>query len=212
MSTLGKPRNAWQRATKGLLTGAALCVLAGVLATGVSYWASSVAAEQVQSQTLMQAASLALQNTQADRTRLEENLELFRTLKGSQFAKVPDRLRLIEALENAGRNLRQSTVEWTLAPQETLKTLNDDATGIPVAKLVRVPMRLSARGIHEEEWLDLLARLQGTNTGFFSTDNCSYDLRTFSLGNTAVPAIDVECNLSWLYVVPEGAAVTVKTP
>jgi hypothetical protein len=210
MSTLTKPRNAWQRASKGLLMGATMCVVAAAMTAGTGYWVRGVVGEQNQAQTAMQAASLALQNTQADRTRLEENLQLFRTLKMSRFAKPPDRLRLIEALESAGRYLGQSTIEWSLAPQETVKPLNDDATGSPVAQLVRVPMRLSARGIHEEEWLDLLTRLQGPDIGYFSTDNCTYDRRTIAAGNTVVPAVDVECNLSWLYVVPEGA--TVKTP
>lgn len=210
MSEPAKRSSAWKQATKGLLIGAAMCIVAVAIALAANYWARGVAAEQVQAQAAMQAASLALQNTQTDRTRLEENLQLFSTLKMSRFAKPPDRLRLIEALENAGRNLQQSTVEWSLAPQETLKTMNDDATGAPVAKLVRVPMRLSARGIHEEEWLDLLTRLQGSETGYFTTDNCTYDRRTFTAGSTVVPSLDVECNLSWLYVVPEGAAV--KTP
>ena len=210
MIALDKTSTAWKQATKGLLMGGAMCAFAAALAAGAVFWARAATAEQVKSQAAMQAASLALQNTQTDRTRLEENLQLFSTLKMSRFAKPPDRLRLIEAIENAGRNLQQSTVEWSLAPQETLKTMNDDATGAPVAVLVRVPMRLSARGIHEEEWLDLLTRLQGPETGYFTTDNCTYDRRTFTSGNTVVPALDVECNLSWLYVVPEGA--TVKTP
>lgn len=210
MSEPTKPSSAWKQATKGLLIGAAMCVVAVAIALAANYWARGVAAEQIQSQAAMQAASQALQNTQTDRTRLEENLQVFRTLKMSRFAKSPDRLRLIEALESAGRNLQQSTVEWSLAPQETLKTLNDDATGTPVAKLVRVPMRLSARGIHEEEWLDLLTRLPGSDIGYFTTDDCTYDRRTFAVGSTTVPALDVECNLSWLYVVPEVA--TAKTP
>lgn len=210
MSDLDKPQSVWRRATKGLLIGAALCVLAAAVAAGAIYWARDAAAAQVRSQAVMQAASVALQNTQTDRTRLEENLQVFRTLKMSRFAKQPDRLQLIEALENAGRNLSQSTIEWSLAPQETLKTLNDDSTGSPVAKLVRVPMRITARGIHEEEWLELLTRMQGPDTGFFTADNCTYDRRTFATGDTTIPSIDVECNLSWLYVVPEGA--TTKTP
>ena len=52
----------------------------------------------------------------------------------------------------------------------------------------------------------LLARLQGGNAGYFTTDSCIYDQKVFVSADRSVPAVDVRCELSWLYVVAEGAA------
>ena len=48
--------------------------------------------------------------------------------------------------------------------------------------------------------------LQGGNAGYFTTDSCIYDQKIFTNAGRSVPAVDVRCELSWLYVVAEGAA------
>jgi hypothetical protein len=197
-------------AARPLLLGAIMCTVAAALAGGASWLAGSVALEQGKAQAALDAANLSLENTQSDRARLEENLQMFGKLKQSRFAHAPDRLAMLEALEAAARDLRKSTLVWELGADEKLKPLNDDKTGETVAHLVRVPMKLGVSAIHEEEWISLLARLQGGNAGYFTTDSCVYDQKIFSSAGRSVPAVDVRCELSWLYVVAEGAAP--KTP
>lgn len=183
-----------------------MCAAAAAMAAGVSWLAQSIALEQSQAQAALNAANQSLQNTQSDRARLEENLQMFGKLKQSRFAQAPDRLAMLEALESAARELRNVTLVWELGAQEQLKALNDDKTGETVAHLVRVPMKLSASAIHEQEWMRLLARLQGSGAGYFTTDSCTYLGKTFNRGENSAPAVDVQCNLSWLYVVAERAA------
>ncbi|HQR99757.1 MULTISPECIES: hypothetical protein [unclassified Polaromonas] len=206
MTDLQKPRSVWRMAARPLVLGAIMCTLAAALVGGASWWAQSIAQEQSKAQAALGAANLSLENTQSDRARLEENLQMFGKLKQSRFAHTPDRLAMLEALEGAARDLRKSTLVWELGAQEKIKPLNDDKTGETVAHLVRVPMKLGVSGVHEQEWMNLLARLQGGNAGYFTVDSCVYDQKTFSSAGRSVPAVDVRCELSWLYVVAEGAA------
>lgn len=189
-----------------LMAGAALCIVAAALVAGALWLAKESALAQSSAQADLQAAEQALQNTQSDRARLEENLQLFGKLRQARFVQAPDRLALLEALEAAAGELRQSTLAWELGPQETLKALNDDQTGAPVAQLVRVPMKLSTSGVHEQEWLALLARLQGRGAGTFTTDDCVYEKNIFSRGGASAPALGVVCHLSWLYVLADAQA------
>jgi hypothetical protein len=206
MTDLQKPRSVWRIAARPLALGAIMCVIAAALAGGASWLARSTSLEQGKAQAALDAANLSLENTQSDRARLEENLQMFGTLKQSRFAHAPDRLAMLEALEAAAGDLRKSTLVWELGAQEKIRPLNDDKTGETVAHLVRVPMKLSATGVHEEEWMSLLAHLQGGNAGYFTADSCIYDQKMFSNAGRSVPAVDVRCELSWLYVVAEGAA------
>lgn len=187
-----------------------MCVTAAAIAGGANWLAQSITLEQGKAQAALDAANLSLQNTQSDRARLEENLQLFGKLKQSRFAHPPDRLAMLEGLESAARDLRKNTLRWELGAQEKLKSLIDDKTGVTVAQLVRVSMKLSANGIHEEEWLRLLARLAGGGAGYFTTNSCTYLAKTYNAGDQSGPAVDAQCNLSWLYVVVEGA--TPKLP
>lgn len=200
----------WRMSRARLIGAALMCIAAAALVAGTQWLAKITTLEQSQAQTTLQAAELALQNTQSDRARLEENLQLFGTLGQTRFARAPDRMAILEALELAGRDLRRKEVVWELAPQEKIKTLNDDKTGTPVAQLVRVTMKLGASNVHEDEWLTLLAALQGKGGGYFTTDSCVYDKGSFSFADAVMPAVAVTCTLSWLYVVPEPAAP--KTP
>jgi len=199
-------RSPWRMASRSLMAAAVLCIVAAALAAGATWLAKTSALAQSSAQADLQAAEQALQNTQSDRARLEENLQLFGKLRQARFVQAPDRLALLEALEAAAGDLRQSTLAWELGPQETLKALNDDQTGAPVAQLVRVPMKLSASGVHEQEWLALLARLQGSGAGSFTTDDCVYEQKPFSKAGATVPALGVVCNLSWLYVLADAQA------
>lgn len=200
-----QPRSIWRMAAKRLVLGAIMLVVAIAIAGGASLLAQNSAREQSKAQAALNAANQSLQNTQSDRTRLEENLQMFGKLKQSRFAATPDRLAMLETLETASHDLRKSTLVWELGAQEKLKPLTDDKTGEAVAHLVRVPMKLSASAIHEEEWLRLLARLQGSGAGHFTPDNCVYDRRILVRLSASVPSVDVKCELSWLYVVAEGA-------
>ncbi|MGQ2981440.1 MAG: hypothetical protein ACT6Q9_17245, partial [Polaromonas sp.] len=119
-------------------------------------------------------------------------------------------LAILEALESAARDLQKSALAWELGIQENLRPLTDDKTGETVAQLARVPMKVRASTIHEEEWLRLLSRLQGGNAGYFMTDGCMYERKPFVSGNSKMSAVDVQCGLSWLYVLPASGAP--KTP
>ena len=206
MTDLQKTRSVWRMAARPLVLGAIMCTVAAALVGGASWWAQSIAQEQGKAQAALGAANLSLENTQSDRARLEENLQMFGKLKQSRFAHTPDRLAMLEVLETAARDLRKSTLVWELGAQEKIKPLNDDKTGETVAHLVRVPMKLGVSAVHEQEWLSLLARLQGGNAGYFMVDSCVYEQKIFSGAGRSVPAVDVRCELSWLYVVAEGAA------
>ena len=206
MTTMQEKRGPWRIALSSLVAGAALCIAAAAIAAGAVWLAQNSALEQGRAQADLQAAELALQNTQSDRLRLEGNLQLFGKLKQARFVQAPDRLLLLEALEAAAGDLRQSALAWELGPQETLKALNDDQTGTAVAQLVRVPMKLGASGVHEQEWLALLDRLQRSGAGRFTTDGCVYEKKVFSRGGASVPALGVVCNVSWLYVLPDAQA------
>lgn len=206
MSELQKPGSIWRMAARPLVLGAILLVAAAAIAGGASWLAQNISQEQGKAQSALDAANQSLQNTQSDRARLEENLQMFGKLKQSRFAAAPDRLAMLETLEAASQDLRKSTLAWELGAQQKIKPLTDDKSGETVAHLVRVPMKLSASAVHEEEWLSLLARLQGSGAGYFMTDNCVYDRRMFVRVSASVPSVNVRCDLSWLYVVAEGAA------
>lgn len=206
MKLVEVPRNPLRIASRSLVTAAVVCVIASGLVYGVDKFSDTVALEQRNAQATLSAAELALQNTQTDRARLEENLQLFVRLRQSGFVATPDRLRILETLENAAKNVRQSEINWDMGPQEKRRTLNDDITGGAVAQLVRIPLKLSAKGIHEEEWLALLANLQNAGAGYFAMDSCLYEKDVFAKSQISLPAINVVCNLSWLYVLPEPVA------
>lgn len=206
MSDAQPARSIWQMAARPLLWGALMCVLAATIAGLANWMAQRIAAEQGKAQAALDAANLSLENTQLDRTRLEENLQLFGKLRQSRFAHSPDRLAILEALESAARDLQKSALVWELGIQENLRPLNDDKTGEAVAQLARVPMTLRANTVHEEEWLRLLSRLQGSNAGYFLADSCIYERKPFVSGNSKISAVDVQCSLSWLYVLPASSA------
>ena len=210
MNDLRKPRSIWRMAARPLVLGAIMLVIAAAMAGGVSWLAQKIGLEQSKAKTALDAANQSLQNTQSDRARLEENLQMFGKLKQSRFAAAPDRLAILETLEAASQNMRKSTLVWELGAQEKLKALTDDKTGETVAHLVRVPMKLNASAIHEEEWLGLLARLQASGAGYFISDGCVYDRKLLVRGLVSAPSVDVRCDLSWVYVVAEGA--TPKPP
>ncbi len=206
MSEIRPARSIWQMAARPLIAGAIMCLAAMGIAGGANWLAQSFTLEQAKAQAALDAANLSLENTQSDRTRLEENLQLFGKLKQVHFAHKPDRLAILEALETATGAFRKSTLVWELGPEEKLKPLTDDKTGEAVARLVRVPMKLSASGVHEEEWSNLLRQLQGSGAGYFMTDSCSYLAKTFNAGERAAPAVEIQCSLSWLFVVAENAS------
>jgi len=186
------------------------CVLAAAMAFGVGKVADAAKLKQSNAAADLAAAELALQNTQADRARLEENLQLFVQLRKDRFVEPPDRLRILETLENASKGMRRSEIAWDMGPEERKKSLSDDKSGTAVAQLLRVPLKISSKGVHEEEWLTLLARLQNAGAGYFSIESCTYVKDIFAKSQISLPAVNATCNLSWWYVVPEISAV--KTP
>lgn len=206
MSDVLPTRSIWQMAARPLIWSSVMCIAAVAIAGGTNWLAQRIALEQSKAQAALDAANLSLENTQSDRARLEENLQLFGKLKKSRFAHAPDRLAMLETLEGAARDLPKSPLLWELGVQEKLKPFTDDKTGETVAHLVRVPMKLAVSAVHEEEWITLLARLQGGGGGYFTTDNCVYDRKMFARSSVSTPALDVRCELSWLYVVAENSA------
>ena len=212
-SPSGKPlaqATALRLASRSIVMAGIACVVAVGSVIGVRMVDSNITIEQQQSAAELAAAELALQNTQADRTRLEENLQVFERLKKAGFVNSPDRLRILEVLENAIKGMRRTTITWEMAAQQNQKPLNDDKTSGLVAQLVSVPMKLSAEGVHEEEWLTMLALLQDKGAGFYAVNSCTYEKNLYAKNQLSVPALNVSCNLSWLYVIAE--AVPPKTP
>lgn len=205
MSPQQPTRSVWRMALMPLMGGVLMCAVAATVAGGVAWLADSIANDQRQAQAALLAAEQTLKNTQLDMARLEDNLQTYDKLKQSGFLGVTDRLSLLEALEDAAKELHQSAFEWELGPQETMKVLIDNQTGLAVSQLMRIPMKLTASGIHEEEWLQLLARLQASGAGSFVTNTCVYEPSSYSAARAAAPAVKVACDLSWLYVVAEGA-------
>lgn len=210
MTEAQNTRSIWEMAAKSLVAGVVMCIVALTIAGGANWLAQTIALEQGNAKAALDAANLSLQNTQSDRARLEENLQMFDKLKQSRFAHTPDRLAMLEALEVAAADLRKSTLVWELGAQEKLKPLTDDKSGEAVAQLVRISMKLGANTTHEEEWVRLLSRLQGSGAGYFTLDGCLYERKVLVGIDTSAPAVDVKCSLSWLYVVPE--STTPKPP
>ena len=204
MSPPPATRSVWRMALMPVLGGVLMCALAATLVVGVNWLADNPANEQSQAQTALTAAERALKKTQLDMARLDGNLQAYDKLKQSGFLGVQDRLGLLEALEDAAKALRQSSVEWELGPEEKMQVLIDSQTGEKVSQLMLIPMKLSASGVHEEEGLQLLARLQASGAGSFVTNTCVYEPQSYSTARTAAPAVKVACDLSWLYVVAEG--------
>lgn len=200
------PRTALQISAKPAILAGLVCAAAAGFSYGASQLAKDVSLEQGKAQAALASAELALQNTQADRVRLEENLVLFDKLKQSAFVQAPDRLRILESLENATKAMPLTAVEWQLSPQETIKTLNDEKTSAPVGKLARLSMRIRAEAVHEEEWLSLLGRLKSGTAGYFLATTCTYDKTSLSKAQFAVAATNATCTLTWLYVVPDAVA------
>ena len=198
-------RSVLRMALMPLMGGVLMCAVAATLVVAVTWLANNTASQQSQAQSALLTAEQALKNTQLDMARLGDNLQIYDKLKQSGFLGVQDRLGLLEALEDAAKELRQSAVEWELCPEEKMQVLIDNQTGKTVSQLMRIPMKLTARGIHEEEWLHLLARLQTSGAGSFVTNTCVYEPQSYSNDRGAVPAVKVACDLSWLYVVAEGA-------
>jgi hypothetical protein len=197
--------SAVRMASRSLVLGGVACLLAVSMVVGIRMVDQKIRLEQQNSAAELAAADLALQNTQADRTRLEENLQVFQRLKKAGFVQTPDRLRILEVLENAIKSMRRTVITWEMSPQQNQKTLSDDKAGTQVAQLVGVPMKISAEGVHEEEWLTMLAMLQDKGAGFYAINSCAYDKNTYSKNQTSIPAINVSCNLSWLYVIADEA-------
>ena len=204
----GKPpvqTSAVRMASRPLVLGGVACLVAVSMVVGIRMIDQKIILEQQSSAAELAAAELALQNTQTDRTRLEENLQVFQRLKKAGFVQTPDRLRILEVLENAIKSMRRTVITWEMAPQQSQKTLSDDKAGTQVARLVSVPMKISAEGIHEEEWLTMLSLLQDKGAGYYAINSCAYDKNAYSKSQMSVPAINVSCNFSWLYVIAEDA-------
>ncbi|MGB4115301.1 MAG: hypothetical protein WBK51_02000 [Polaromonas sp.] len=197
--------SAVRMASRSLILGGVACLVAVSMVVGVRMIDQKIRLEQQNSAAELAAADLALQNTQEDRTRLEENLLVFQRLKKAGFVQTPDRLRILEVLENAIKSMRRTVITWEMSPQQSQKTFSDDKAGTQVAQLVGVPMKISAEGVHEEEWLTMLAMLQDKGAGFYAINSCAYDKNTYSKNQTSIPAINVSCNLSWLYVIADEA-------
>ena len=197
--------SATRMASRSLMLGGIACLVAVSMVVGTRMIDQKIILEQQNSAAELAAAELALQNTQADRTRLEENLLVFERLKKAGFVQTPDRLRILEVLENAIKGMRRTVINWEMAPQQNQKTLSDDKTSTQVAQLVSVPMKISAEGIHEQEWLTMLSLLQENGAGYYAINSCAYDKNTYSKSQMSLPAVNASCNLSWLYVIAEAA-------
>lgn len=181
---------------------ALLLAAAAALAWRVQLREETARAALVSATARQQAAAAGLAEAQDARSRLEANLRQFEQLERSGFVGMPDRVGLLESLEQAGRLFASAPLRWTLGSSEPLERLADAQTGTPVAQLGAIPMQLESDQLHEEEWLALLARLRASASGQPRVQSCSWERTSGSLGAPRAAGVRGRCELLWLHVEP----------
>ena len=183
--------------------------LAGVIlavACGVAYWAQArhSDAKQVQqvAQTRLQRASAELAEAEEARVRLEANLREFETLSQSGFVGAPDRVGLIEALDQASRAVPGANLRWSIGPPRLIESVTDLKSGASVAEIQSIPMRLEADSVHEREWLDLLARLNNTRKSQLRVQSCEWGASSLPYGPGTVSVMRSLCDVLWIHAQP----------
>lgn len=196
------PATAWR------LARLPLAVAAGVLAAaiGLAYLGelrklnAARALQTVQNQ--LQQSTTELADAEQARDQLEANLRQFEALRKSGFVGAPDRVGLIEALEQAARFAEGGAVRWAIDAARPLEAVTDPKTGSPVAQVLGVPMRLEADAVHEPEWLALLDKLKTAEQGKMRLLDCDWARSGVPYGAGLVPVIRAKCSTLWIHVQP----------
>jgi hypothetical protein len=177
-----------------------------VAACGVAYWAQArhSDAQQVQqvAQTRLQRASAELAEAEEARVRLEANLREFETLSQSGFVGAPDRVGLIEALDQASRAVQGANLRWSIGPPRLIESVTDLKSGASVAEIQSIPMRLEADSVHEREWLDLLARLNNARKAQLRVQSCEWGASSLPYGPGTVSVMRSLCDVLWIHAQP----------
>ena len=203
--------NVLRLARGALLLSAVVLIAAAGLAWAAAErrdQATRIAADRVM---LLEQARSELAAVQVARARLEANLRRYETLRASGFVGTPDRVGLLEALDQAARALAAVPLRWELAADLTLQSFQDPKSGNPLAQARVVPMRLAADHVHEAEWMDLLARLRQSDKGQLRIEGCDLRLHTFIAGARELPSVSADCALAWVHIAPASSAASSPT-
>jgi len=154
----------------------------------------------------LEQARTELASVQGARARLEANLRRYEALRAGGFVGAPDRVGLLEALEQAARALPDVPLRWDLSADQPGEAFQDPASGQPLAQVQVVPMQLAADHVHETEWLDLLARLRQSARGQVRVDGCELRHNPYIAGVRELPSLRAACALDWIHIVPSAPA------
>jgi hypothetical protein len=183
--------------------------LAGVilaLACGIAYWAQVRLSDAEQTQQVaqgsLQRASADLAQAEEARVRLEANLREFEALSQSGFVGAPDRVGLIEALDQASRAVPGGNLRWSISPPRLIESVTDLKSGASVAEIQSIPMRLEADSVHEREWLDLLARLNNARKSQLRVQSCEWGASSLPYGPGTVSVMRSLCDVLWIHAQP----------
>lgn len=159
---------------------------------------------QAEQQTAMaqaqrQQALNALAEAETAKARLEANLRSFEALQAVKWVHEPDRLALLEKLEQGVMGIPGGVVNWTMNPARML-TQAQDSHGQVVATLWGVPLGLQASHLHEQDWLSLLQFLQTPAPSRMRLGGCQWSLDRTYLNTQLINSLSGSCSLTWLYV------------
>ena len=193
--------------------GAAMALLlaAAALAWGVEWRGEAARAALATASARAEKAAAGLAEAQDARARLEANLRQFEQLKRTGFVGLPDRVGLLESLEQAGRQFASAPLRWTLGSSEPLERIDDPQAGTPVAQLSAIPMQIESDLLHEQEWLALLSRLRARTSGQPRVQSCSWERSVHALATASVAGLRGRCELLWLHVEPIAQAQQEKS-
>ncbi len=185
-----------------VVAGLALFAIAAAIWILADYRKSSAVQALQIAQSNLQQVSEELTNAEEARDRLEANLSQFEQLRGSGFVGEPDRVSLIEALEQAGKVVPGGAMRWEIGPAQTIESVSDPKTGSPVAEVRGVPMRLAADSVNESEWLEMLNLMRKSTLGQVRVQGCDWRISQLSWRTAVVPAVRSRCELLWIYTQP----------
>lgn len=163
--------------------------------------------EAATAQQQLEQARTELASVQGARALLEANLRRYEALRATGFVGAPDRVGLLEALEQAARALPDVPLRWDLSADQPGEAFQDPASGQPLAQVQLVPMQLAADHVHETEWLDLLARLRQSVRGQVRIEGCEWRYNPYVAGVRELPSLRAACQLAWIHMLPAAPAV-----
>jgi hypothetical protein len=202
MTPANAPQPTWRRAMVPLALSAVMVALAAALVGASWWWAQSTRQEVQLANAQLASAQQASQETQVALSKLETNLVQFDELRRNHFLGVPGRLELLDALARASSRWPNGLLQWEIQSQKVVSTINDEATGSPLAEVRVIPVKVAASNIQEEEWFSFLQTLRQSGAGYYRVDTCELRKTSFYFIRAVVPAVNAQCDLSWVFMVP----------